>query len=105
VLAGSWLRKFFELDLPRLVVLLAGVGIVGLTGGVLYGSLRAVGWIQQVPGLLRIPAAEGEAGLWPVLRRITADLSERARRIGEPLDPGKENPPRSTPPTDPPGRG
>ena len=36
-------RTFFELDLPRAVVLLAGVGIVGLTGSVMYGSLRSLG--------------------------------------------------------------
>jgi cation-transporting P-type ATPase E len=90
LLSPSW-RGFFELDLPRLVVLLAGVGIVGLTGGILYGSLRAVGWIQQVPELLRFPSARGGPG--PALRRGLAWMRERARRIGEPLDP--EPPPGS----------
>jgi hypothetical protein len=85
LVSRAW-REFFELDLPRLVVLLAGVGIVGLTGGILYGSLRAVGWIQQVPDLLRSPSAAG--GLGAALRRGLAWMRERARRIGDPLDPG-----------------
>jgi len=102
VLTGSWLREFFELELPPLVVLLAGVGIVGLTGGILYGSLRAVGWVQQVPELLRTPAVAG--GLWPALRRAAAGLGERARRIGEPLDPAPL-PPKGKPPSGPPGAG
>ncbi|MBM3695498.1 MAG: HAD-IC family P-type ATPase [Actinobacteria bacterium] len=86
VLASNRLRHFFELDLPPLVVLLAGVGIVGLTGGILYGALRAVGWAQQVPDMLRSP--KGEGGVVPVLRHSVAWLRERARRIGDPLDPG-----------------
>jgi len=50
---------------------------------VLYGSLRAVGWIQQVPQLLRSPGVQGGSG------RPCAggsNLADRARRIGEPLD-------------------
>ncbi|MCU0280420.1 MAG: HAD-IC family P-type ATPase, partial [Acidimicrobiia bacterium] len=90
VMASAGWREFFELDLPRLVVLLAGVGIVGLTGGILYGSLRAVGWIQQVPDLLR----SSDGGVGPALRRGLAWMRERARRIGEPLEP--------EPPPDPP---
>jgi hypothetical protein len=98
VLASPGWRGFFELSLPRLVVLLAGVGIVGLTGGILYGSLRAVGWVQQMPELLRSPSAGGGAGA--MLRRAVAWLRERARRIGEPLD---ALPP--APPEHPPGPG
>jgi len=106
VLAGSWLREFFELDLPPLVVLLAGVGIVGMTGGILYGSLRAVGWIQQVPDLLRTP--EGKGGFWPTVRHWFSSLPERARRIGEPLDPGgspASGRPGPKPPSGPAGAG
>ncbi|MBN2112790.1 MAG: HAD-IC family P-type ATPase [Acidimicrobiia bacterium] len=95
VLASPGWRRFFELDLPRLLILLAGVGIVGLTGAILYGSLRAVGWIQQVPGLLRAPTAGGGAG--PVLHRALAGLRERARRIGEPLEPEPPPGPPDTP--------
>ncbi|HSQ38462.1 MAG TPA: HAD-IC family P-type ATPase [Acidimicrobiia bacterium] len=103
VLASAGLREFFELQLPPLVVLLAGVGVVGLTGGVLYGSLRAVGWIQQVPQLLRSPGVQG--GVWPLVRRAASNLGDRARRIGEPLDPGGPHPPKREPPTGPTGGG
>ena len=103
VMASPGWREFFELDLPRLVVLLAGVGIVGLTGGILYGSLRSLGWVQQVPDLLRSPAAAG--GLGPVLRRGTTWLRERARRIGEPLEPEPPPGPAESPPPRPPRAG
>lgn len=87
VLASAWLREFFELALPPLVILLAGVGIVGLTGAVLYASLRAVGWMQLVPDLLRNPA---EGGWWPALRRRAGDLWARARRlVREPASAGE----------------
>ncbi len=46
-------REFFELQLPRLVVLLAAVGIVAITGALMVFSLRAIGWAKQVPDLLR----------------------------------------------------
>ena len=78
MLREPW-RIFFELQLPDLIVLLAGVGIVGITGAVLYGALRAVGWLQYVPDLLKAPVAEGatKAG-----RRWLAALRERARSLG-----------------------
>jgi cation-transporting ATPase E len=77
-------RTFFELELPRLVVILAGVGIIGITGSVLYGALRSVGWIKQVPTLLRTPfepAGIGN-GLMAGLKRVT----RRARTLVEPVD-------------------
>ncbi len=46
-------QDFFELRLPRLVVLLAGVGIIALTGTAMIGTLIAVGWIRRVPEYLR----------------------------------------------------
>ncbi len=46
-------QDFFELSLPRPAILLAGVGIVAITGAVLIGGLRAVGWIRHVPDYLR----------------------------------------------------
>jgi cation-transporting P-type ATPase E len=46
-------QGFFELNLPRAAVLFAGLGIVALTGTLMYGSLVAVGWLRQVPDLLR----------------------------------------------------
>ena len=37
-------RTFFELDLPRAVVMLAGVGIVGMAGSIIgsYGSQKGI---------------------------------------------------------------
>lgn len=74
-------RTFFELEMPRLLVLLAGVGIIGITGAVMYSSLRAVGWANQMPELLR--AVERAPGVGAVRSGI-ARLRERATRIGRP---------------------
>jgi cation-transporting ATPase E len=74
---GSW-RTFFELDVPKPVVLLAGVGIVGITGAVLYGALRAVGWAQAVPDLLFARTGEEDTRA----RRWMTALRERARSLG-----------------------
>ncbi len=46
-------QNFFELHLPRPVVLLAGVGIIAITGTAMIGTLIAVGWIKRVPEYLR----------------------------------------------------
>ena len=85
VLISDGLRQFFELELPRLLVLLAGVGVIGITGALLYGALHSVGWIQQMPDLLRIPF-EGVNGPVDALRTGIARLRRRARKIGEPVD-------------------
>jgi cation-transporting ATPase E len=85
VLLNPSFRVFFELDLPRLVVLLAGVGVIGITGAVLYGSLRAVGWLQQVPDLLRTPF-EGTSRPVGALRNGIERLRSRARKIGGQMD-------------------
>ncbi len=77
-------RTFFELELPRLVVVLAGIGIIGITGSVMYGALRSVGWLKQVPTLLRSPFEPSGigTGLMTGLRRVT----RRARDLVEPVD-------------------
>jgi cation-transporting ATPase E len=85
VLLSPSFRVFFELELPRLVVLLAGTGIIGITGAVLYGSLRAVGWLQHVPDLLRTPF-EGTSRPVDALRNGLAKLRSRARKIGGQVD-------------------
>ena len=55
-------HDFFELNLPRPVVLLAALGIVGITGAVMVGTLQAVGWVRQVPDMLRDhPPTESQA--------------------------------------------
>ncbi len=79
------LRIFFELELPRLVIVLAGIGIIGMTGGVMYGALRAFGWLKQVPTLLRTPFEPGRAtGLLAGLRRVT----QRSRPVADPTEQG-----------------
>ena len=47
----TW-RTFFELQMPRTVVVLAAIGIVGMTGLVMYGALKSVGWVMHVPELI-----------------------------------------------------
>jgi cation-transporting ATPase E len=96
VLASPSWRDFFELTIPPLIVVLAGVGIVGITGAVLYGSLRGLGWVQQVPELLRTPIQQ--YGAFGALRSGMSRLREKARRIGEPLDPDDMYPPPPDPP-------
>ncbi|MDX2467563.1 MAG: hypothetical protein QNL12_09625, partial [Acidimicrobiia bacterium] len=46
-------QDFFELDLPRAVVLVAAIGVVAITGTVMMTTLRAIGWAKQVPVYLR----------------------------------------------------
>ena len=83
LLNPAW-RTFFELELPRLIVLLAGIGIIGITGGIMYASLRALGWLQQVPELLKTPFEGPRGGLLQGLKRLT----RRARAAIEEPDPG-----------------
>jgi cation-transporting ATPase E len=45
-------RSFFELNLPGPAMTLAAVGVVAITGSVMFASLRAVGWVQHMPDLL-----------------------------------------------------
>jgi cation-transporting ATPase E len=86
VLFSPGWREFFELSLPGPVLLLAGVGIVAITGSVLYGALRAIGWIKMMPDLIAAsPLAEG--GPMEAVRAGVSRLRERARRIGEPMPP------------------
>ena len=82
ILLSPAARGFFELELPRLVVLLAGVGVVAITGAILYGALRSVGWIQQMPDLLH-PFEGDPLG---AIRSGLARLRRRAKSIGEPMD-------------------
>jgi len=63
-------HDFFELNLPRAVVLLAAVGIVAVTGAVMIGTLQAVGWIRHVPDMLRDNPPSG----WDAGRSVTALL-------------------------------
>ncbi len=75
VLATPGGREFFELDLPRPAIVLSAIGIVAITGTVMYAALRAVGWAQHVPELL------AEPGRWDWLRK-SVDI----RRWSKPPD-------------------
>jgi cation-transporting P-type ATPase E len=46
-------QDFFELNLPRAVVLVAAIGVVAITGSLMMITLRTVGWARQVPTYLR----------------------------------------------------
>jgi cation-transporting P-type ATPase E len=64
-------REFFALDPPRIVVVLAALGIVGVTGTVMVLALRAVGWAKIVPELLR-ENPPTEPATW---RRLTSQIA------------------------------
>ena len=65
LLFWSGSQSFFELEIPRIAVLTAAVGIVAITGAAMIGTLRAVGWIRQIPELLDGVAIQQKAGrLW-----------------------------------------
>jgi cation-transporting ATPase E len=72
-------RAFFELTMPRPVVLMAGVGVVAIAGTVMIGTLRSVGWIKHVPRALRDnpPMA---ATTWTGLRK-RLQLGRRAGKL------------------------
>lgn len=46
-------RELFELEIPRLVILLAALGIVGVTAGVMLLALRSLGWVKVMSEMLR----------------------------------------------------
>ncbi|MDX1691355.1 MAG: HAD-IC family P-type ATPase [Acidimicrobiia bacterium] len=83
MLSPGW-REFFELAMPRLVFILAGIGIIAITGAVLYGTLQAAGWFRQMPDLLAAPL---EGGPVQAVRNGIEFLRKRAQRFGEPLPP------------------
>ncbi|NNC74682.1 MAG: HAD-IC family P-type ATPase [Acidimicrobiia bacterium] len=84
-------RDFFELKFPELVIVLAGVGIVAITGLAMYGTLRSVGWMRNVPDLIRsTPVRPRRARSWSEFNdqwemfRSSRSWSEyRKRRRGE----------------------
>jgi hypothetical protein len=93
-------------------VLLAALGIVGITGAVMVGTLQAVGWIRQVPDMLRDhPPTESEAWHTFTARlRSFAGMTEEspssdsAALAGEPAPPSPAAPvtaPRVSEPTQP----
>ncbi|MDR9450041.1 MAG: hypothetical protein RI637_02380, partial [Acidimicrobiia bacterium] len=64
------------------VVLLAAGGIVGVSGGVIYFSLRTMGWLKQVPQVRAI-VEESEMALTRVERRVVEIAGPLVRRAGE----------------------
>ena len=85
VLFSPGWREFFELQLPRAMILLAGVGIVSITGLVLFASWHGVGWIRQMPDMFATP--EARHTVWESVKGGAARLKERIAKVGEPLDP------------------
>ncbi|MBT8196868.1 MAG: cation-translocating P-type ATPase, partial [Acidimicrobiia bacterium] len=91
VIATNTGRSFFELRFPEVVIVLAGVGIVAITGMAMYGTLRSVGWMRTVPELIRsVPQRPRGARSWGEFReqwemfRSSRSWSEyRSRRRGE----------------------
>jgi hypothetical protein len=67
LLVSSASQRFFELDLPRAVVLVAAIGVVAITGSVMMFTLRVVGWAKQVPEYLR-EHPPNETATWTDLR-------------------------------------
>ena len=85
-------QNFFELDLPRIAVLTAAVGIVAVTGAAMIGTLRAVGWIRLVPEMLEGLEVQGRAGrLWRAAWVKMKALTERPAE-------GSDTPAPVTPP-------
>ncbi|MDJ0954477.1 MAG: HAD-IC family P-type ATPase [Acidimicrobiia bacterium] len=64
-------QDFFELNLPRAVVLVAAIGVVAITGSVMMFTLRAVGWARQVPLYLREHPPNVTATWTDLRQRIT----------------------------------
>ena len=46
-------RTFFDLRLPRVVLSFSAIGIVAVTGALMYFALRASGWIRHVPEVVK----------------------------------------------------
>lgn len=73
-------QSFFALDLPRIAILTAAVGIVSVVGAAMIGTLRALGWIRTVPEMLEGLEVQREANrLWRAVRaRIDGFLESRS---------------------------
>ena len=74
-------REFFAIELPAIVLLLAAGGIVGVSGGFIYFSLRTMGWLQQVPQVRAI-VEESEVVLTKVERKVVEVAGPVVKRAG-----------------------
>ena len=91
LLLSSGSQDFFDLDLPRIAILTAAVGIVAVTGAAMLGTLRAVGWIRQVPELLEGVEIQREAGrLWRAGWGRARGYAERLRSTEAPRGPARD---------------
>jgi cation-transporting ATPase E len=70
-------REFFDLSMPRPAVLFAGAGIVAITGALMFGTLRAVGWVRQVPELFRDGPPPEASRFWAQVKEQSAVLLTR----------------------------
>ncbi|MDH5616551.1 MAG: hypothetical protein OEY62_08435, partial [Acidimicrobiia bacterium] len=77
-------REFYAIELPGLVLLLAAGGIVGASGGVMYFSLRTMGWLQQVPQVRAI-VEESEVVLTKVEQKVVQFAGPVVSRAGASL--------------------
>ncbi len=68
-------QDFFELNLPRAVVLVAAIGVVAITGTIMMVTLRAVGWARQVPIYLRDHPPNVSATWTDLRQRMTHTLT------------------------------
>ncbi len=62
-------REFYAISLPGPVLLLASGGVVGLTGAVMYFTLRTLGWLRNVPAMRTVADTAGR------VRRAVADVA------------------------------
>ena len=74
-------REFYAIELPGVVILLAAGGIVGVSGGVIYFSLRTMGWLKQVPQVRAI-VEESEVVLTRVERKVVEIAGPVVNRAG-----------------------
>lgn len=74
-------QDFFELQIPRVVVLMAAVGVVAITGTVMVGTLRGVGWLRMMPQYLREHPPQAER-TWRELRTRIRGFIDAEERFG-----------------------
>ncbi len=99
VLLNGSAKTFFNLDMPRAVVVFAGIGLVGLTGGLMYLALWVSGWLRGMPEVVRVTQERVREGGFSlarlralrrppaVLEMLTGDMDGPAGGAEAPADP------------------
>jgi len=72
--AVPYSREFFALILPSPLVFFAAIGIVGVTGALIYLVLRALGWVKAFPALRETPVPPEVRG-WNRLKQRIVEKS------------------------------